>query len=173
MSSDKKPLTWLITGSSNGLGHALARYVLSTGDNVIATSRNPSKTPELVEEFESQQNGKWIAFDNNWSQDRIQDVIDSAETLFDGGIDVIINHGAYSLLGAVEDVSEEQAKAQFETNFWGPIRICNSILPHMRRRGHGTIANVSSLLGLTTWPAMGFYSATKWALESKRSNFEF
>lgn len=172
MLSDIKALTWLITGSSNGLGLALTRYVLSTGDNVIATSRNPAKTPELVKEVKSHPNGEWIPFDNTWSQDKIQQVVDSAETLFPGGIDVLVNNGAYSLLGAVEDVPEEQAKAQFETNFWGPIRICNTILPLMRQRGRGTIVNVSSLLGLTTWPAMGFYSATKFALESMPSRVQ-
>ncbi|KAK7753424.1 hypothetical protein SLS62_004715 [Diatrype stigma] len=166
MPSGKKPLTWLITGSSNGLGLALTRHVLSTGDNVIATSRNPAKTHELVQEVESQSNGKWISFDNTWSQDKIQQAIGGADAVFPGGIDVLVNNGASSLLGAVEDVPEEEAKAQFETNFWGPLRICNTILPYMRQRGRGTIVNVSSLLGLTTWPAMGFYLASKFALES-------
>ncbi|RYP89690.1 hypothetical protein DL770_004178 [Monosporascus sp. CRB-9-2] len=166
MAPEKKPLTWLITGSSNGFGLALTRYVLTTGDNVIATSRNPAKTPELVKEVEAQANGRWVALDVNWSQDEIKEVIDHAETLFHGGIDVVVNNAAYSLLGAVEDVQEDRAKAQFETNFWGPVRICNAVLPHMRGRGRGTIANVSSLLGIMTWPAMGFYSASKFALES-------
>ncbi|RYP05231.1 hypothetical protein DL764_003938 [Monosporascus ibericus] len=166
MVPEKKPLTWLITGSSNGFGLALTRYVLTTGDNVIAASRNPAKTPELVKEVEAQANGRWVALDVSWSQDKIKEVIDHAETLFDGGIDVVVNNAAYSLLGAVEDVHEDRAKVQFETNFWGPVHICNAVLPHMRGRGRGTIANISSLLGVTTWPAMGFYSASKFALES-------
>lgn len=166
MTSGAEPRTWLITGSSNGLGLSLTRYVLKAGDNVIATSRNPAKTPELVQEVESQPNGKWAQLDINWSQGQIQAAIESAEALFDGGIDVVVNNAAYSLLGAVEDVPEEQARAQFDTNFWGTVRVCNEVLPHMRQRGRGTIANVSSLLGLTTWPGMGFYSASKFALES-------
>ncbi|RYP61602.1 hypothetical protein DL769_007635 [Monosporascus sp. CRB-8-3] len=145
---------------------ALTRYVLTRGDNMIATSRNPARTPELVKEVEAQGNGRWVALDVSWPQEKIKEVIDHADTLFDGGIDVVVNNAAYSLLGAVEDVQEDRAKAQFETNFWGPVRICNAVLPHMRGKGRGTIANVSSLLGVMTWPAMGFYSASKFALES-------
>ncbi|RYP31093.1 hypothetical protein DL767_005937 [Monosporascus sp. MG133] len=166
MAPAKKPLTWLITGCSNGFGLALTRYVLTTGDNVIATSRDPAKTPELVKEVEAQANGRWVALDVSWPQDKIKEVIDQAETLFDGGIDVVINNAAYSILGAVEDVQEDRAKAQFETNLWGPVRICKAVLPHMRGRGRGTIANVSSLLGIRAFPAVGFYSASKFALES-------
>ncbi|RYO76674.1 hypothetical protein DL766_009421 [Monosporascus sp. MC13-8B] len=166
MAPEKKSLTWLITGSSNGFGLALTRYVLATGDSVISTSRNPARTPELVEEVEAQANGRWVTLDVSWSQDKVKEAIDHAETPFDGGIDVVVNNAAYSPLGAVEDVQEDWAKAQFETNFRGPVRICNAVLPHMRERGRGTIANVSSLPGLMTWPAMGFYSASKFALES-------
>ncbi|KAF4455123.1 short chain oxidoreductase [Fusarium albosuccineum] len=100
MSSTRKPLTWLITGSSNGFGLALTRQVLASGDNVIATSHNPQRTAELVQEVEAKPNGRWIGLDF-------------------GSLDVMVNNAAYSVLGAVEDVPEDQAKAEFETNFWG------------------------------------------------------
>ncbi|KAF4997292.1 hypothetical protein FDECE_12109 [Fusarium decemcellulare] len=164
MSDIRKPLTWLITGSSNGFGLALTRQVLASGDNVIATSRNPQRTPELVQEVETKSNGCWVGLDVCWSSEKITQVISQAETQF-GGLDVVVNNAAYSVLGAVEDVPEDQAKAEFETNFWGALRVVKAVIPGMRNRGSGTIVNVSSALGVTSWPACGLYSASKFALE--------
>ncbi|KAJ3542636.1 hypothetical protein NM208_g3997 [Fusarium decemcellulare] len=170
MSGTRKPLTWLITGSSNGFGLALTRQVLASGDNVIATSRNPQRTPELVQEVEAKSNGRWIGLDVCWSSERIAKVIAQAEAQF-GGLDVVVNNAAYSILGAVEDVPEDQAKAEFETNFWGALRVVKAILSGMRDRGSGTIVNVSSALGVTSWPACGLYSASKFALEGEFAPF--
>ncbi|KAI0425528.1 NAD(P)-binding protein [Xylaria sp. FL1042] len=166
MNSAGKRLTWLVTGSSNGIGLALVRYILSTGDNVIAISRNPAKAPELVEEIESHPNGKWIALDISWSQDKITEAIGEADALFEGGITTIVNNAAFAVAGAIEDIPEEDARAEFDTNVWGTLRVCKAILPKMRQRGCGTIVQISSLLGLTVFPALGMYSASKYALEA-------
>jgi short-subunit dehydrogenase len=161
-------LTWLVTGSSNGIGLALVRYLLTTGDNVIATSRNPTRTPELVKEIESKPNGKWIALDISWSQESITEAIGVADALFEGGISAIVNNAGFAVAGAIEDIPEEDAKAEFDTNVWGTLRVCKAILPRMRQRGSGTIVQISSVLGLAVFPALGMYSASKFALEGKR-----
>ncbi|KAH3912805.1 hypothetical protein HBI56_238190 [Parastagonospora nodorum] len=166
MAGAESKLTWLVTGSSNGIGLALVRYLLTTGDNVIATSRNPNKTPELVKEIESKSNGKWIALDISWSQESITEAIGVADALFEGGITAIVNNAGFAVAGAIEDIPEEDAKAEFDTNVWGTLRVCKAILPRMRQRGSGTIVQISSVLGLAVFPALGMYSASKFALEA-------
>jgi len=162
-----KKNTWIVTGCSNGMGLALARYILTTGDNVIATSRNPSNTPELVEEIQSHPNGAWLRLDVLWTQDEISEAIGAADALFDGGITVTVNNAGYVVLGAIEDMAEADAKAEFETNVWGCLRVCKAIIPKMRQRKSGTIVQISSVCGLAVFPALGMYSASKFALEGK------
>ncbi|EXJ96348.1 hypothetical protein A1O1_01474 [Capronia coronata CBS 617.96] len=160
------PSTWLITGSSSGFGLALVRYILSQGHNVIATSRNPSKTPELVEEITSTSGrGRWLALDVTWPKAEIEAVIEEAWTEFDG-IDVLVNNAGYSVLGAAEEIPEDQAKAQFEVNFWGLVRTSQAVLPRMRARGTGTIVNVSSIAGLDAIPTCAIYAGSKFAVEA-------
>lgn len=166
MTSAKTNLTWLVTGSSNGIGLALVRYILSTGDNVIATSRDPAKTADLVKEIEAHPNGRWIALDVSWSQEKIVGVIEEANALFQGGISAIVNNAAFGVAGSIEDVPEELAKAELETNLWGALRVCKAIIPTMRQRGSGTIVQISSVLGLAVCPALGIYSVSKFALEA-------
>jgi NAD(P)-dependent dehydrogenase (short-subunit alcohol dehydrogenase family) len=156
--------TWLITGCSSGLGYEIAQVALRAGHNVIATSRSPSKTPDAVSAVTSQPNGKWLALDVTASQDSITKTIAEAESLF-GTIDVLVNNAAYAVLGAAEDVPEDIARKEYETNYWGPLKIIRAILPSMRERKSGTIVNVSSIAGMTALPTAAFYSGSKWALE--------
>jgi len=162
-----KKNTWMVTGCSNGIGLALVRYILTTGDNVIATSRNPSNTPELVKEIQSHPNGAWLRLDVLWSQEKISEAIGAADALFEGGITVMVNNAAYVVLGAIEDIREADAKAEFETNVWGCLRVCKATIPKMRQRKSGTIVQISSVCGLAVFPALGMYSASKFALEGK------
>ena len=165
-SKDDKKLIWLITGCSSGIGLSLARYALCRGHHVIATSRNPSKVLDLVAEIEANRQGKFIALDPNSSLEDIEAALEPAWNAFPGGgIDVLVNNAAYSVLGAVEDISDEQAKAMFETNFFGVLRLIKAVLPSMRKRGSGTIVNISSLVGMTVFPAVGIYGASKYAIE--------
>jgi len=155
---------WLITGSSSGLGLALTRYAQSQGHTVVATSRNPSKTPDLVAEVESH-GGKWLRLDVTSPDSEIKAVVRQAESLF-GRIDVVVNNAGYAVMGAVEDVPESETAAQMEANFSGPLRIMQAVLPDMRKRRSGVIMNVSSTQGLCPSPACGVYAASKAALEA-------
>lgn len=159
-----KALVWFITGSSNGLGLALTRYALSQGHTVIATSRNPSKTPKLVSEIE-RQGSKWLALDAMQSEREITAIIQNAESLF-GRIDVLVNNAGYSVLGAVEDIPDAEIVSQMQTNFLGPVRIMQAVLPGMRKRRSGVIMNISSTQGFCPSQACGVYAASKAALEA-------
>ncbi|AEO60336.1 hypothetical protein MYCTH_2309487 [Thermothelomyces thermophilus ATCC 42464] len=156
-----RPLTWLITGCSSGLGLSLARLVQSKGHNLIATSRNPARTPDLVAEVEKA-GGKWLALD--------VDDKDSAkviENLEAGGqeIDVLVNNAGYSLHAPAESFTEEEIRAQTETVYFGPYRLIRAVLPHMRKRRSGVIVNMSSGAALEGRESMGIYAAAKAALD--------
>lgn len=159
------PLTWLITGCSSGLGLALARCILEQGHNVIATSRNPGKTPDLVEEITSRQSGRWLMLDVSSPKAEIERIVQQAWTEF-GAIDVFVNNAGYSILGVAEEIPEEEAKKQFEVNFWGLIRTTQAILPMMRSRKSGTIINISSIAGIDPLPLCSIYAASKFAVEA-------
>jgi NAD(P)-dependent dehydrogenase (short-subunit alcohol dehydrogenase family) len=160
------PKTFLVTGSSSGLGLSFVRYVLSQGHNVIATSRNPSRTPDLVDEIEKSPKGRWLKLDVTAPQATITDTIQSAAKLF-GPIDVLVNNAGYSVMGAIEDMDEEKARVQFDTNYWGAMRCIKAVLPSMRGRKSGVIVNVSSIGGLQALATSGVYGASKFALEGK------
>lgn len=160
-----KPLTWLITGSSSGFGLNLARTAIAHGHNVVATSRSPSRTPDFVREIESSPRGKWLALDVSSDASTIKSAVADAAKAF-GGIDILVNNAGYSVLGVAEDIPEEAAKAQFEVNFWGAIRVTQAALPILRAQKSGTVVNVSSIAGLTCLPCAGIYSASKHALEA-------
>lgn len=159
------PKTWLITGSSSGFGLFLARSILAQGDNVVATSRHPSRTPDLVKEIMSTSNGKWLTLDVTSDATTISNVIEEASKVF-GTIDVLINNAGYSVFGAAEEIAEDRAKAQFEVNFWGLIRVTQAVLPIMRAQRSGTIVNISSVAGLTAAPSCAIYASSKFAVEA-------
>lgn len=161
---DMAPSTpvWLITGCSSGFGFALARYAARKGHQVIATSRNPAKSSDSVSEIESL-GGKWLSMDVTAAD--LEAKVKAAESVH-GRIDVLVNNAGYSVLGAVEGISNKDAAAQMEANFMGPFRIMKAVLPGMRARKCGTILNISSAQGLCPSPACGIYAASKGALEN-------
>jgi NAD(P)-dependent dehydrogenase (short-subunit alcohol dehydrogenase family) len=156
------PPVWLITGCSQGLGRALFRHVLAQGHRIIASSRNPSKTPELVAEVE-EKGSKWVQLDVTSSD--LKETIAEAEEIF-GRIDFLVNMAGYAVMGAMEDIPYSEIVAQMDANFYGPVRLMQAILPGMRQRGSGTIINVSSAQGFCPSPANGIYAASKAALEA-------
>ncbi|KAK3994468.1 hypothetical protein QBC44DRAFT_286283 [Cladorrhinum sp. PSN332] len=158
----KLHLTFLITGCSSGLGLLLSRCVLSHGHTLIATSRDPSRTPQLVSEIESL-GGRWHTLDVNSPTAGAELV--AALSLSGIQIDVLINNAGFSIHAPVETFAEEELWDMMETLYFGPARLMRAVLPHMRERRKGVIVNISSGAGLEGRPSMGGYAASKAALD--------
>ncbi|MBI2061240.1 MAG: SDR family NAD(P)-dependent oxidoreductase [Nitrospirae bacterium] len=146
----------LITGASSGFGKLTAELLAERGFKVFGTSRKPQS---------SSPTGALVMLKLDVCSDEsvaacVRSVLDCA-----GRIDALVNNAGYQLVGALEETSLEEAKAQFETNFFGVVRMVNAVLPIMRKQREGTIVNVGSLAGLMSSPFSGFYTATKFALE--------
>lgn len=159
----KRPLTWLITGCSSGFGLTLARAVQSHGHTVIATSRNPSRTPDLVAEVESK-GGKWLKLDvddPNCAQ-IIEDLEASGQQ-----VDVLANIAGFSNYACVEQFTEEEVRRQMESIYFGPFRLIRAAVPHMRKRRFGIVVNMSSGAGLEGRESMGAYAPAKAALDGE------
>lgn len=153
--------TWLITGASAGLGNALAEHVLGQGDQVVLAARTVSAMTPLVERYP----GAALAVELDVTDPRSRAAaVLTAETRF-GAIDVLVNNAAIDFIGAIEEQDEQDYRATFEVNFFGAVALTRLVLPGMRRRRHGTIVNVSSMDGIASLPANGYYSASKFALE--------
>lgn len=154
--------TWFITGSSRGLGRIWAEAALERGDHVAATARKLDSIADLKERF-----GDAVlplALDVS-HPDQAQQAVEQAHSHF-GQLDVVINNAAYPLVGTIEEASEKDIRAQFETNFYGTLRVIKAVLPILRKQGHGHIIGVSSTLGIVAMPIIGYYSVSKWAIES-------
>ena len=152
---------WFITGTSKGFGRIWAEAALARGDRVAATARDVKTLQALVEQYSDQVLALTL------------DVTDKAavgaavaETIQRfGRIDVAINNAGYGLFGAVEEVSEAEARAQIETNLFGALWVTQAVLPQMRAQGSGHIIQVSSIGGVNAFPTVGLYHASKWGLE--------
>jgi NAD(P)-dependent dehydrogenase (short-subunit alcohol dehydrogenase family) len=146
----------LVTGASSGVGQATARLLAERGYQVFGTSRNPSKAHAI--------SGVEMLPLDVCADESVRACIDAVVSR-SSRLDVLINNAGYELAGAVEEVSVAEAKAQFETNFFGVVRMVRAAVPLMRRQKRGHVINVSSLAGLVPVPFMGMYSASKFALE--------
>jgi len=146
----------LITGASSGVGQSTARLLSQNGYKVFGTSRNPASA-EAIPTVEM------LALDVQ-SDDSVAACVKTVANEA-GRIDVLVNNAAYELAGALEEISIDEAKAQFETNFFGVVRMVKAVLPPMRQQKQGQIINISSLAGVSSIPFMGIYSASKFALE--------
>ncbi|MEO7716199.1 MAG: SDR family oxidoreductase [Capsulimonas sp.] len=153
--------TWFITGTSRGFGRQWTEAALERGDQVAATARNTESLNDLVERFGDQIFP--IALDVT---DREADfaAVKVAHEHF-GQLDVIVNNAGYGLFGAVEEVNEEEARAQLETNLFGALWVTQAALPYLRAQGHGHILQVSSIGGVAAFAGLGLYHASKWGLE--------
>ena len=147
----------LVTGASSGIGRACAEHLAAGAYRVFGAQRH-------VPAAESGPRGvEMVVMDvtDDESVERgVQEVLARA-----GRIDAVINNAGCAYMGAVEDTSVDEAKAQLETNFFGVLRVCRAVLPAMRRQGGGHIINISSLAGVLGLPFSGLYSASKFALE--------
>jgi len=149
--------TWLITGVSGGLGREIALAAIARGDTVYGTVRKAKDAD---------------AFELLGGHALVLDVTDEAavrkgvaEVEAVGKIDVLVNNAGYGLVGAVEEASLDELRAQFETNVVGPLAMLKAVLPAMRARRTGRIINVTSVSGLAVWAGTGVYCASKWALD--------
>ena len=159
--AESNKLTWLITGCSSGFGLSLTRLVQSHGHTVIATSRTPSRHPELVAEVESA-GGTWLALDVT-DPDSGQ-LIDGLESTGQK-IDILVNNAGSSIHAAVEQFTESEVRSQMELLYFGPCRLVRAVLPYMRSRRNGVIVNMSSGAALEGRESMGSYAPGKAALD--------
>lgn len=152
---------WLITGISSGLGKSLAQAVIEHGDFVLGTFR----TRDQVETFNAQQSGKALAIQMDVTEPGdVQAAFQLLEQRF-GRLDVLVNNAGFGFAGAVEESSETEVRAVFETNFYGVLRVTQAALPIFRRQKKGHIIQVSSHGGIKAFPGFGIYNAAKFALE--------
>ncbi|MEV5527645.1 SDR family NAD(P)-dependent oxidoreductase [Streptomyces prunicolor] len=153
--------TWYITGTSRGFGRAWALAALQRGDRVAATARDIGSLAELVDTFgDAILPIKLDVTDRTASQAALQ----NAHAHF-GHLDVVVNNAGYGHFGAVEELSEVEARAQMETNFFGALWTTQAAIPLLRHQGGGHIVQVSSQGGVVAFPTIGIYHASKWALE--------
>ena len=153
--------TWLITGTSRGLGRALAEAVLAAGHRLVATARNPDSLRDLVERFP--QAVRTVALDVT-DPAAAQRAVATAVEAF-GGLDVLVNNAGYGDVGSVENTSLEAFRAQIETNLFGTIILTKAAIPVMRAQRSGRILQLSSVGGRLGAPGRAPYSAAKWAVE--------
>jgi NAD(P)-dependent dehydrogenase (short-subunit alcohol dehydrogenase family) len=153
--------TWLITGSSSGLGRELARVVLDAGHNAVVTARNADSVRDLTEAHPDR--ALALALDVTDSA-QVAAAVREGEARF-GGIDVLVNNAGYGYRAAVEEGDEADVAALFATNVFGPVALIKEVLPGMRSRRRGAIVNISSIGARICPPGSGYYAATKAALE--------
>jgi len=152
---------WLITGASRGLGRAFAEAALERGDKVAMTSRNPLQLDDLVVRFGDA--AVALPLDLTHTAEITSAFNQAVQRC--GHLDVVVNNAGYILLGAVEELTEQEAREQVETLFFGPLFLTREAVCHMREHGGGAIVQVSSLAGIGGLPGHSMYGASKWALE--------
>lgn len=160
MTQQQSPV-WFITGCSTGFGKELAQLVLARGWRAVVTARKPEQVKELVAGNEA--NALAVELDVT-DRSQIENAVRAAEEKF-GRIDVLVNNAGYGYLAAIEEGEEEPVRAMFETNFFGLVNLTNAVLPGMRERRSGHVVNFSSIGGLVSFAATGYYHATKYAVE--------
>jgi len=152
---------WFITGTSRGFGREWTVAALERGDRVAATARDTSTLDDLVARY-----GDAILPIALDVTDRDADfaAVQKAAEAF-GSLDVVVNNAGYGHFGFIEEISEAEARAQLETNLFGALWVTQAALPILRAQGHGHIIQVSSIGGISAFPLVGIYHASKWALE--------
>jgi NAD(P)-dependent dehydrogenase (short-subunit alcohol dehydrogenase family) len=153
--------TWLITGSSRGLGRALVEAVLADGDQVLATARHTEQLAALVGRYPER--ARSFALDVT---DRVRagEAVQAALTAF-GRLDVVVNNAGYANVNSIEDFTEQDFREQIETDLWGVINVTRAALPVLRAQRSGHIIQISSIGGRVTTAGLAPYQTAKWAIE--------
>jgi NAD(P)-dependent dehydrogenase (short-subunit alcohol dehydrogenase family) len=152
---------WFVTGASKGLGLTLVKQLLNKGYNVAATSRSIADLEKAVGKTES-----FLPLAVNIADEQsVNDAISQTISLF-GKIDVVVNNAGYGLVGALEELSDAEARANFDVNVFGSLNVIRAAMPHLREQQSGHIFNISSIGGFTgNFPGFGIYCATKFAVQ--------
>jgi NAD(P)-dependent dehydrogenase (short-subunit alcohol dehydrogenase family) len=152
---------WFITGSSRGFGREWAEVALARGDKVAATARDLGTLEQLADTYG--ENVLPLALDVTDRAAAFEAVAQAHDRF--GRLDVIVNNAGYGLFGAIEEVTEAQARAQIETNLFGALWVTQAALPYLREQRSGHIVQVSSIGGVVAFAGIGMYHASKWGLE--------
>ncbi|HTI90442.1 MAG TPA: oxidoreductase [Puia sp.] len=152
---------WFITGTSSGIGKEIARQVLAAGYRAALGAR---KTEDVAEIIAAHPETALAVKLDVTSADEIVSSVKAVEAKF-GRIDVLVNNAGIGYFGSIEESDEEEVRRMFEINFFGLAKLTKEVLPILRRQHSGHIVNISSILGLLSAPAVGFYSATKFAVD--------
>ena len=168
----KRNKTALVTGCSSGIGYSTCLLLARNNFKVYGTVRNLSKAKKIQEVIDKEKIPlKIILLDVNDSES-IQNAI--RDILYDSRkIDVLINNAGYGMFGPIEDITTEDVKLQFETNFFGVIRLIKEIVPIMRKQGNGTIVNISSMVGRFGVPLNAAYVSSKFAIEGLSESISY
>jgi len=159
--NDVSSKTWFITGTSRGFGREWTLAALERGDTVVATARDAASLDDVVA-----QHGDAVlplSLDVT-DRDAVFAAVAQARERF-GRIDIAVNNAGYGQFGMVEEISEAEARAQIDTNVFGALWVTQAVLPGMREQGSGHVLQVSSIGGISAFPNIGLYNASKWALE--------
>lgn len=152
---------WFITGASKGFGREWAETALERGDKVAGTARRLDTLDDLVEKY----NDTFLPIQLDVTdKDADFAAVQKAAEHF-GELDIVINNAGYGHFGMIEELTEDEVRAQLETNLFGALWVTQAALPIMRRQGSGHIIQVSSIGGISAFPTVGVYHASKWALE--------
>ncbi|MBT0769572.1 SDR family NAD(P)-dependent oxidoreductase [Kineosporia sp. J2-2] len=154
--------TWFVTGTSRGLGLELVRQLLERGDNVAATTRSAARLGEALDGADQQ---RLLVLEVDLTDEKQVGAAVNATVERFGALDVVVNNAGYGFLGAVEEITDAEARTMFDVQIFGVWNVLRAVLPVMRRQGGGHVVNVSSILGLTAFPGWGLYVAGKYALE--------
>lgn len=152
---------WFITGCSTGFGRALAKEVLAAGYNAVVTARDVSTVKDITDAFPDTSIGLPL---DVIEPTQVKSSVEKAVEKF-GRIDVLVNNAGIGYFGAIEESEEEEVRRMFEINFFGLAAMTKAVLPFMRANKSGHIVNIASIGGLVGFPAVGFYNATKFAVD--------
>jgi NAD(P)-dependent dehydrogenase (short-subunit alcohol dehydrogenase family) len=151
---------WFITGASRGFGLLIAKDALARGDQVVATARNPQSVTDALGHHPN-----LLALRLDVAQEAPAALAAHAAIERFGRIDVLVNNAGYGLLASVEEATDAEIRAQYDTNVFGLLNVTRAVLPHMRARRAGHIINISSVGGYKSYPGWGIYASTKFAVE--------
>ncbi|MFE2156828.1 oxidoreductase [Streptomyces lydicus] len=152
---------WLITGANSGFGQAITRVALAAGDTVVAAVRRP----ESLDELAAAHPGRVVPVALDVTDPARITAVVAEVILWYGRIDVLVNNAGRGQVGAVEETTDRELRDLMDLHFFGPAALTRAVLPHMRRQGSGAVVQMSSMGGRFSFPGVGAYSATKFALE--------